>query len=203
MRFIYLISAAVLISGSVAGQAPARGPVASYTAAQAAQGKAAYDQNCASCHGANLDDGQFAPALRGQAFLRQWGGRPAFSLFTFMRNTMPPGSSGRIGDAAYAGILAYLLQLNGVAAGPRELPTDLTQLQAMNLPGTAARGGGPGGGLSPYATLPAAPARSNPFAKFTPVTDAMLAESACRRLAYLAPHLRRPRLQPAQADRQK
>ena len=35
-------------------------------------------------------------------------------------------------------------------------------------------GGGPGGGLSPYATLPPAPAKPNPLAKITPVTDANL-----------------------------
>ena len=33
---------------------------------------------------------------------------------------------------------------------------------------------GPGGGLSPYATLPPAPSRSNPIDKITPVTDATL-----------------------------
>jgi PQQ-dependent dehydrogenase (methanol/ethanol family) len=33
---------------------------------------------------------------------------------------------------------------------------------------------GPGGGLSPYATLPASPARANPLDKLTPVTDAKL-----------------------------
>jgi len=31
------------------------------TAAQASRGKAIYDDNCANCHGANLDDGQFGP----------------------------------------------------------------------------------------------------------------------------------------------
>ncbi|HET9216580.1 MAG TPA: cytochrome c, partial [Terriglobia bacterium] len=36
----------------------------SFTAAQAATGRATYTENCASCHGANLDDGAFAPALR-------------------------------------------------------------------------------------------------------------------------------------------
>lgn len=187
MRSVRNAMVAAVVAGTFWAQAPAPGLLAGFTAAQAEQGKAAYDQNCASCHGANLDDGQFAPALRGQTFLGQWGGRQAFSLFTFIRNTMPPGRGGQIGDPAYAGILAYILQGNGVTAGQRELPTDLTQLQAMNLPGGApaqqgqprqgpARQGnaGPGGGLSPYASLPPVPAKPNPLTKLTPVTDAML-----------------------------
>ena len=33
----------------------------SFTDAQTTQGKTAFDRNCASCHGANLDDGEFGP----------------------------------------------------------------------------------------------------------------------------------------------
>jgi len=43
--------------------------------------------------------------------------------------------------------------------------------QGPNLPAPPA---GPGGGLSPFATLPAAPAHSNPLDKLTSVTDAKL-----------------------------
>jgi mono/diheme cytochrome c family protein len=37
-------------------------------AEQAAAGRTSYMQNCASCHGANLDDGTFGPSLRGPEF---------------------------------------------------------------------------------------------------------------------------------------
>jgi len=40
----------------------------SFTGEQAAAGRTSYMQNCASCHGANLDDGAFGPALRGPEF---------------------------------------------------------------------------------------------------------------------------------------
>ncbi len=147
-----------------------------FTAAQAAQGKTAYAQNCESCHGANLDDGQFGPPLKGQAFNRQWGGKPADAVFTYMSTRMPPGNAGSLGNPAYAGILAYVVQANGGQAGTLELPTDTKLLAAMLMPGTAARPGpaGPGGGLSPFATLPPAPSTKNPLDRFTPVTDAML-----------------------------
>jgi PQQ-dependent dehydrogenase (methanol/ethanol family) len=42
------------------------------------------------------------------------------------------------------------------------------------LPAQAPAAAGPSGGISPYATLPPAPARPNPLDKITPVTDAIL-----------------------------
>src|SRR5579863_5311842 len=36
-----------------------------FTSAQAVAGKAAYQRNCANCHGASVDDGASAPPLRG------------------------------------------------------------------------------------------------------------------------------------------
>jgi mono/diheme cytochrome c family protein len=49
-----LILGSLALMGGVVALAQA--PV-SYTANQAAQGKTAFTQACASCHGANLDDG--------------------------------------------------------------------------------------------------------------------------------------------------
>jgi mono/diheme cytochrome c family protein len=40
-----------------------------YTAAQASAGRAVYSQSCASCHGPNIDDGEFAPPLKAAAFI--------------------------------------------------------------------------------------------------------------------------------------
>ena len=40
-------------------QEPLARSAPSYTAAQAAAGKAVYDASCASCHGGNLDDGAY------------------------------------------------------------------------------------------------------------------------------------------------
>ena len=165
---VFLFAAALLFA-----QAPPQGQPAQFTATQAMQGKAAYDQNCASCHGANLDDGQFAPPLRGSSFLQQYGGKPADALFTYMSTRMPPGNTGALGNAVYMQILAYLLQNNGGVAGSADLPSDPKTLARMLMPGTPARGG-PGGSLSPFASLPAVPKRTSPFDKFAPVTDAML-----------------------------
>ena len=68
------------------------GPVVGLTAAQASRGKAVYDDNCANCHGANLDDGEFGPPLRGSAFKNRWSSQSADALFSFIAAKMPPSA---------------------------------------------------------------------------------------------------------------
>jgi PQQ-dependent dehydrogenase (methanol/ethanol family) len=143
-----------------------------FTAAQAAMGKDAYTRNCSSCHGRNVDDGEFAPPLKGVEFRQRWGGKALDVLFTDMATRMPTGAPGSLGDATYAQVLAYLLQENGFPAGDAPLSTDSQRLSKVMLPSFA---GGPGGGLTAGVSLPPMPNRSNPLDKYTPVTDAMLA----------------------------
>jgi alcohol dehydrogenase (cytochrome c) len=172
---VCLASIAALVS-QVRAQAPARNGAVTFTAAQAARGQSAYTRNCAGCHGDNLDDGEFAPALKGAPFAQDWGGKNADELFTYVSTKMPPANAGKLGDGTYSAILAFLFQSNGQQAGRRELPVDLAALKTMLIPRPPA--GGPGGGLSPYVTLPPAPAKSNPLDRITPVTDAMLQNPA-------------------------
>jgi alcohol dehydrogenase (cytochrome c) len=102
--------------GQVSAQAPATTP-AEFTAGQSAEGKTAYDRACLQCHGRYLDDGQFAPALRGAAFGQKWNGQPADQLFTYVSTKMPPDAPGSLNARAYAAITAYILQSNGNAPG--------------------------------------------------------------------------------------
>ena len=60
---------------------------------QVALGRAAYAQNCASCHGEKLVAGQFAPALKGPEFLAHWGGAPLDTLYEDIHTSMPPGNA--------------------------------------------------------------------------------------------------------------
>jgi len=110
-----LIACALFVA---TGQQPAPGP---YTAAQAAAGRATYQERCASCH---LDDlgGRFeAPQLAGSDFMNQWGDRTAGELISFMKLTMPPANPGSLDDQSYAGIAAFLLDANGARAGNQPL----------------------------------------------------------------------------------
>ena len=146
-----------------------------YTPAQASEGRAAYAQDCASCHGQNLDDGPFAGPLKGAEFRQQWGAKSAQELFIYMSTRMPPAGPGTLGDQRYAQVLAYMLQQNGVAPGRAALPSDPEALKTMILPGSPP---GPGGGLSAGTALPSWPGRPNPLDRLTPVTDAALKSPA-------------------------
>jgi alcohol dehydrogenase (cytochrome c) len=152
----------------------------SYTEAQAARGQAAYVEHCASCHGQNLDDGAFAPSLKGADFQQKWGDTASNfvgthtsveALFSFTSTKMPPARPGALGDATYADLLAYIFQENGTQAGPRELPTNPEALKAIAAPDWQQVGGGR---LAPGVTLPPPPPAVNPLDKIRPVTDAML-----------------------------
>jgi PQQ-dependent dehydrogenase (methanol/ethanol family) len=143
----------------------------SYTTEQADKGFGLYGEHCASCHGKNLDDGAYAPPLKGVDFRQKWGVRSAEPLFTYTSTKMPPSRPGTLGDPVYAQLLAYILQENGAPAGGRELPGDPDALKALNAPNWPRPGGG---GLAPQVTLPPAPPRVNPLDKIRPVTDALL-----------------------------
>lgn len=108
--------------------------VQSYTKAQAERGEAVYKANCAQCHGANLDDGQFATPLKGPAFAALWGGQGLDAPFDFMTAQMPPVAPGSLGTQAYADVLAYIISHNGIAEGEKELPTDPQILKQIAAP---------------------------------------------------------------------
>lgn len=143
----------------------------SFTAAQSADGKTVYAADCASCHGANVDDGEFAPPLKGVEFRQRWGRQNAEALFTYMTTKMPPPSPGSLGEETGIKILAYLLQENGALTGPRELKADLAALKLTSLPAAAL---GASGGLVADVKMPPPPPKLNPLDKIQPVTDALL-----------------------------
>src|SRR5579863_454557 len=122
-----LIQVALVFHGMASAQAPATTP-AEFTAGQSAEGKTAYDRACQQCHGLYLDNGQFAPALRGAAFGQKWNGQPVDGLFTYLSTKMPPDAPGSLNARAYAAITAYILQANGNAPGLRELPSTAAAL---------------------------------------------------------------------------
>ena len=89
-----------------------------FTEAQAKRGEAAYGMNCAKCHeGADVD----GPPLTGDPFIDRWREDRLSTLFTFIRNNMPRDTPGKLPEADYRDILAFLLQANGYPAGAAEL----------------------------------------------------------------------------------
>ena len=144
--------------------------------AQVLEGRTVYAQQCASCHGADLEAGQFAPALKGPEFLATWGTLPVSDLFEYMHASMPPANAGGLPDEAYAALAALVLQENGGAA-PGRLTADKVQLARVMLPAPPLQrmSGEQGvGGLSQRFPLPPGPEVPDRFADYTPVTQEML-----------------------------
>jgi len=178
----------VLLTGLLTGQQPtATGP---YTAAQAGAGRAAYQANCAGCHGDDLGGRNDASQLAGSLFMGSWGGRTTSDLLGFMQGAMPPGNAGGLGEATYLNIAAFILDSNGARPGAQPLTAATTvgirsiatgQLRAQAAPG--GRGGAatddrpiPLGGR---ADPPAPPARrgltvAGQVRNYTALTDAMM-----------------------------
>jgi S-disulfanyl-L-cysteine oxidoreductase SoxD len=112
----------VLTARSVHGQAP-QGPEPNttgrtvwdgvYTEVQASRGKAQYEASCRSCH----RDGP----RRDDEFMREWGGSDLATLFKQIKISMPAGAPSSLSDAAYADIVAYVLQVNAFPSGSSEL----------------------------------------------------------------------------------
>lgn len=132
---LFVASAGVAMARPDQAQAITAAPApASFTAAQAASGLAEYKANCADCHGANLNDGEFGgPPLKGEAFRAKWFGRPPGALIGFTRAAMPPDSPGRLPLGTYVEIAAYLLSANGVPAGDGPLPADMKALGELRI----------------------------------------------------------------------
>ncbi|HTX24531.1 MAG TPA: PQQ-binding-like beta-propeller repeat protein [Steroidobacteraceae bacterium] len=163
----------------VQAQAPARrphlsGPAATFTAGQAALGKAAYALNCASCHGRNLSGSEFAAALNGNRFSQRWSGKTAAALFTYIRTRMPPGKPGSLAPPIAARLVAYLIEVNGGAPGDAPLPDDATRLAALIVPWGPTAPAPPMMPLSPLAPPMSPVVLPNPLDKITTVDDALL-----------------------------
>jgi mono/diheme cytochrome c family protein len=92
-----------------------------YTDAQADRGAMQFQSNCAKCHeGADVD----GPPLQGGPFIDRWREDTLAALFGFMKTRMPRDSPGKLSDAAYRDVLAFLLKTNDYPSGARELSAD-------------------------------------------------------------------------------
>ena len=137
-------TAVTLIAGGIALAAAASalgwaaraddGKPASFTQAQVDQGQDLYRANCASCHGQNLNDGEFAPALKSMGFRTKWSGQSVGALFAYATANMPPGQAGVLGPDDYAALTAFMLHANGAAASDKALPADAQTLSGLNWP---------------------------------------------------------------------
>ena len=142
-------------------------------------------ENCAACHGPHLDDGQFAPAVKGTAFKAHWHDASSESLRSLIVKRMPPSAPGSLDGRTYADIEAYLLQENGERPGATELAAstaaDGDQAEHAVASEHASSSHTVGAALSDNqdaAYRVAMAARRTLLDKVTPVSDAMLRNPA-------------------------
>jgi mono/diheme cytochrome c family protein len=114
---VSVVSLAVVIA-----QAPSTVLDGVYTHEQAQRGEAVYSASCIGCHEGQDADG---PELMGRAFLDRWREDKLEPLFTFIRTTMPGNNPGSLDERAYTDIIAFILEVNGLPAGERELSRDM------------------------------------------------------------------------------
>lgn len=110
------------------------GVAPTFTAAQAAAGRGAYDAYCAVCHGTTLTNGAYGLPLAGEYFATRWSGRSVVALFAKSHDTMPPAAPASLPRASYADIVAYILEVNGAATGDVALSDDPARLAGMRIP---------------------------------------------------------------------
>jgi S-disulfanyl-L-cysteine oxidoreductase SoxD len=104
-----------------------------FTDLQADRGEREYGRTCAHCHGLALegDGAREIPTLLSDPFMRHWRGRTVQALFDTLMRSMPADDRGSLTPRATADMIAYLLRINGVAAGQTPLPSDREALAAL------------------------------------------------------------------------
>ncbi len=139
---VTLLSVAAMLGAAAAfGQdrvgGPASSPAGVYTATQAERGKGLFVTSCGNCHGVDFQGAsERAPALTGNAFLKNWEGRTVNNLFAKIKQDMPRNNlAGTLTEATYVDIVAAILQANAYPEGSREL-----SLAAMEAVPVAAKG---------------------------------------------------------------
>ena len=112
-------------------EAPA---TSTYTETQFERGATLYQENCATCHGVDLDNGS-APPLAGALFQRSWSQENAGTgdLLFIMSTTMPPRGLTQVSRAQHLDILAYLLGNNGILPGSEALQDNRQYLSRIQM----------------------------------------------------------------------
>ncbi len=144
-------------------------------ATQADAGAESYANNCAACHGANLEGSALGPILSGQAFLGQWGLQSPANFLVYIQSNMPPGDNENISDEEYINLVAHVMRTSGVADINPPLTAQSDYPLASNIPGAASAIAQQQGRQD---QAPTGVIRPGTVENFTPVTDAMLTNPA-------------------------
>lgn len=104
-----------------------------YTAEQAKKGETTYKEQCAACHGDNLEGAGPMPALAGKDFLSQWQGKTVGDLFEKTQTSMPATAPGSLTAEQAAEITAYQLMKSNYPVGTTPLGTKMEALLLIKI----------------------------------------------------------------------
>ena len=128
---LFMVSALAVSVGAQAAAKSTNDGV--YTEAQAKRGDVLYKEQCATCHGDNLEGSGPMPPLAGKDFLVNWLGKTVGDLFEKTHTTMPATAPGTLTPAQAADIVAYMLAAGKYPAGTTDLDTKLEPLQQIKI----------------------------------------------------------------------
>jgi quinoprotein glucose dehydrogenase len=130
---VLFVSALVLTAGVHAAAQARSVNEGVYTAEQAKRGEALYREQCATCHGDNLEGSGPMPPLAGKDFLSNWSGKSVGDLFEKTTTTMPATAPGTLTPAQGADIVAHMLAAGKYPAGTTELESKIEALMQITL----------------------------------------------------------------------
>src|SRR5688572_16859794 len=99
-----------------------------YTADQAKKGEGLYKEQCAACHGDNLEGSGPMPPLAGKDFLANWGGKTVGDLYEKTQTSMPATAPGTLTPEQATNLMAYMLSVSKYPAGSAALPDKMDDL---------------------------------------------------------------------------
>jgi len=96
-----------------------------YTAGQALEGAALFEQYCSRCHSRE--------EYRSPRFREKWTSRTLRDLYAVVASTMPFDQPASLPLTRYAELVAFILQLNGFPPGDAQLEWDEEGLAAITI----------------------------------------------------------------------
>lgn len=140
---IFLVHSQLSMRSVDAAQAPAAAAATTtaakttqdgvYSAAQAADGKNLYEQNCSACHLDDMSGSGEAPPLAGEGFTDSWDGHSVNELDQTVLNTMPLDNPGSLDPKDALAIVTYIFQKNNMPVGKEALKNDAATLKSITI----------------------------------------------------------------------
>ena len=124
---------AAAVTVTVGAQAAKSSNEGVYTTDQSSKGEAVYKENCAACHGDNLEGSGPMPPLAGKDFLANWQGKTVGDLFEKTQTSMPATAPGTLTPEQTADLMAYILAQGKYPTGTAPLPDKIDALKTITI----------------------------------------------------------------------